>query len=115
MKKTCAFLCIALGLMLGTARADSPKTYKVSLSEARIGTTDLDAGEYKVLIHRDEGKVEIMDLRSGELINVTGKLQVVDEKYDRTEVHSNNADSVKRITEIRIGGTKYKIDFRDAS
>ena len=115
MKKTCVFLCVAFGLMLGTARADSPKTYKVSLSEARVGAIDLDAGEYKVLIHRDEGKVELMDARSGELIGVTGKLQVADEKYERTEVHSTTADSVKRILEIRIGGTKYRVDFRDAS
>ena len=114
MKKTFAFLCVAFGLVLGTARADSPKTYKVALSEAKIGTTSLDTGEYKVLIHRDEGKVEIMD-GSGELINVTGKLQVADEKFERTEVHSTTTDSGKKIMEIRIGGTKYKIDFRDAS
>jgi hypothetical protein len=103
------------GLMLGTARADEPKRYSVNLAEARIGSTDLEAGEYKVIVHRDESKAELMDAESHKVFDLTGKVQEVESKFSRTEVISQIVDGVKRVNEIRIGGTKFRVDFRQGS
>jgi hypothetical protein len=51
MKKTSYVLVLAT-LMIGTARADEPKSYPLTLFETRIGTADIEGGEVKLLIHR---------------------------------------------------------------
>jgi hypothetical protein len=103
------------GLIGGTAYGDKPKAYSVTLSEARIGASDFDAGEYKVLIHRDEMKAEVMDVKTGDVFEVAGKVETADSKFEHTEVITLSTDGVKRVTEIRIGGTPFRVNFRDNS
>lgn len=99
----------------GAARADGPKRYDVTLSDAKIGNMDLPAGNYKVLIHRDEMRAQLMDVRTGDTIDLPGKIVVENETFPYTEVHVENVDGARRVTEIRLGGTKYRIDFRQSS
>ena len=114
--KTIFVLMLAMSaLVIGSARADDPKGYRINLSAARIGTTDVDAGEYRLLVHRDEPKVQLMDGRTGELTDFAAKVETVQSKFDNTEVLSRTADGVKQIVEIRIGGTKLRVDFQKAS
>lgn len=115
MKKYCVLMLAISGLLIGTARGDKPKAYSVNLSEGRIGTSDFDAGEYKILIHRDEMKAEVMDARTGDVFDVSAKVETNDSKFSRTLVISQMTDGVRRITEIRIGGTPYRINFGEKS
>jgi hypothetical protein len=115
MKKFCVLVFAVSGLVVGTAYGDKPKGYSVTLTEGKIGASDFDRGEYKVLIHRDEMKAELMDVRTGDMFDVTGKVETADSKFEHTEVYSRNVDGVKQITEIRIGGTPFRVDFRGAS
>jgi hypothetical protein len=104
------------GLMLGSARADEPKRYSVSLAESRISGIDIAPGEYKVLIHRDEAKAEVMDTRTRAVIDgLTPKVEEAESKFNRTEVVFQIVDGVRQINEIRIGGTKIKVNFRQGS
>ena len=104
-------LCSILLAMSAIAWADPPKKYTVTLPEGQIGAADLKAGEYKLLLHRDENKVEILDADSGEMLDVTGKLVTTGDKSTSTEVHSQSVAGAKQIVEIRIGGTNYRVSF----
>jgi len=115
MKSMCALLVAMLGLAICAARADDPKSYRINISDVRAGDVDLAAGDYKVLIHRDEGKVQMMELNTGKVFDVAAKVETKDSKFDFTEVHTQNVDGVNVITEIRIAGTKFLITFRKSS
>lgn len=114
MKRFCVALAFS-ALMASTSYADKPKGYSVNLPEARIGTSDFDRGEYKLLIHRDELKAEVQDIKTGDVLDVAGKVQVAEAKFERTEVTTSEVDGVKRIVEIRLGGTPFRIDFGNNS
>jgi hypothetical protein len=103
------------GVIASPAYADAPKQYGISLSEARIGTTAVDGGQYKLLVHRDEPKVQLMVVRTGEILDLTGKVENTESKYQRTEIISETADGVKLIREIRVGGARLRLDFRPQS
>jgi hypothetical protein len=112
MRRTCVLVLAMFGLLIGTAYGDKPKGYSVKLTEGRIGDSDFDRGDYKLLVHRDKMTVEIMDLKTGDIFDIIGKVETADSKFERTEILANTADGVKRIAEIRIGGTAFRIDFR---
>ena len=107
MKWICVLLLAASTLVW----ADPPKKYNVALGNVRIGVVDVKAGDYKLLIHQDEKKVELMHVNSGDMIDVTGTLETADAKYDSTEIHTRKDGDVPQITEIHIGGTAFKIKF----
>src|SRR5579872_2753878 len=114
--KTIVVLLLAIAaLTVSPARADRPKGYTVTLSEMKIGSAQFAAGEYRLLIHRDESKVQLMETKTGNVVDITGKLENADAKFDRTEVHSQNVNGASQITEIRIGGTNLRVSFRQPS
>ena len=117
MKIMGAFLLAALGLFAAIAYGDEPKRYRVELAKATIGTVEIAGGQYTMLVHRDgaESKVRLTEVRTGTEVDIAAKVESGDQKVDATEVHSRNADGAKQITEIRLGGTKLRIDFRQGS
>jgi hypothetical protein len=115
MKTMCVLVLAMSGLIGGAAYGDGPKSYRVTLSDTHVGAAALGAGDYQVLIHSDGVKVQLMEIKSGNVIDVAATVQVGDEKFRSTEVHSQNVDGVQQLTEIRIGGTKLRVDFRKAS
>ena len=112
MKITCFSLLAVVGLLVPTTYGDEPKRYSVTLASANIGTDQFNDGEYKLLVHRDEPKVSLMEIRTGKVIDVVAKAETGDKKFDRTEVYSQEVNGVKQINEIRIAGTRLRIDFR---
>ena len=112
MNKTCFSIAAAFSLLVAASYADEPKGYRVVLPSANIGTSAFDSGEYRLLVHRDEPKIGLMALRNGDVIEVAGTVEDVGKKFDRTEIYSSEVDGVKQINEIRIGGTKVRIEFR---
>lgn len=107
---TLPLFAVALALSLPSS-ADQPKEYRVTLPTATVGTTALDAGEYKVLIHRDESKAVLQNPRTGDKIDIAGQVQTVERKFDATEVHSQDVNGVKQILKINLGGSKFSVDF----
>jgi hypothetical protein len=112
--KTILILAI-LGLARSSAYGDEPHGYRVTLPEARIGRLDLYAGEYKLLVHRDDLKVQILEISTGTVVELAGKVENADSKFKRTEVRSQDINGVKQIMEIRIGGTRIRLNFRKAT
>jgi hypothetical protein len=114
--KTILVLMLAIsGLLIGTAYGDRPKGYRINLiTGGRVGTAAVEAGEYNLLVHMDEPKVQLED-GAGKVIDIPAKVETVDSKYSRTEVHSQKVDGKEQVNEIRIGGTKLRIEFRKAS
>lgn len=114
--KTLIILILAiLGLARSSAYGDQPKGYRVTLPEARIGRLDLYAGEYKLLVHRDEPRVQILEISTGTVVDLAGTVEDAGSKFKRTEVRSQDAHGVRQITEIRIGGTGIRLNFRKTS
>lgn len=115
MKTICLLISSISTLLTGTAFADEPKGYTVNLTAGRIGNTDVDQGEYKLLIHRDEQRVQLKDLRTGEIVDLEAKVEAAESKSEHTQILSSTVDGVKQIVEIRISGTNLRINFRKAS
>ena len=110
MKTKITFIAILLAFGFLTVAASADQSLRFTLSDvSRIGTTDLKPGEYKVVV--DAPKVVLTDLKSGKSIQLEAKVENMDEKFDRTEIHSSRVDGVSQIKEIRIGGSKTKIAF----
>lgn len=114
MKITSLALLAVVGLLVPTIYGDEPKRYSVRLASANIGSAQFNEGEYRLLVHRDEPKVSLMEIRTGKVIDVVAKAETGDKKFDQTEVYSQEVNGVKQINEIRIAGTKLRIDFRQA-
>ncbi len=117
MKTRCVLMFAAFGLLIAPMYGDSPKNYRIELSGANIGTVELTAGEYKMLVHRDgdEPKVRLTEVRTGNVIDIAAKVESGDKKFERTEVHSRQVNGATQISEIRIGGTTFRIDFQQGS
>jgi hypothetical protein len=114
--KTFIILILAiLGVARSSAYGDEPQGYRVTLPQARIGRLDLYAGEYKLLVHRDEPRVQILEITTGTMVDLAGKVEDAESKFKRTEVHSQDIRGVRQIMEIRIGGTRIRLNFRKAS
>jgi hypothetical protein len=104
-----AFLLGAALLVTG-AFADEPKNYKINVpNQARIGQAEVQPGEYKIIV--DAPKVQMVHVKSGKTIDVNAKIETAEAKFDNTAVASTNVDGVRRIVEIRIGGSKTKLSF----
>ena len=115
MKITSVLIVSVFGLlMVATGYGDEPKSYRVALPSARIGTADLYKGEYKMLVHRDgnEPTVRLTELKTGNVSDIAAKVESADKKCETTEVHFQEVDGTDRITEIRIGGTKLRVVFQ---
>lgn len=117
MKLLCVLVLAAGGLLVAVAYGDDPKSYKITVADVNVGTTQLKAGEYQILIHRDgaEPKVVFTPVGSSDSIEVAAKVESADKKYDATQIHSKDVKGIQQISEIRIGGTKLRIAFPEGS
>jgi len=107
-KMTCVAILLAFGFLTAAARAD--ESYKITLGNAsKIGSTELAPGDYKVLVGGP--KLVLTAVKTGAAIEVAGKVENGDKKFDTTEIHSKKVDGVSHISEIRFGGSKTKIIF----
>ena len=110
----CICLLVVCGWMAGVARGDEPKGYRITLPEGKIGAAALLPGDYKLLVHQDHPAVQLVHLKTGDTIELPGRVEASETKWDRTEIHSHIVDGVRQISEIRIGGTKFRVEFREA-
>jgi len=110
MKLKCMLLIAAFGLLAATASAEEPKSYRLQLSAAKVGTAALDGGQYKLFIHRDgsEPTVRFIHEKTGNEISVPAKVE--------TEVHTTTeVNGAPQILEIRIGGTTLRVSFQQGT
>lgn len=115
MKKVFVFALALSGILVSMARADDPKSYSVALAPMRVGTIDLQKGDYQLLIHRDDMTAQLRSMKTGDVIDLPAKVTTADQKYSSTEIHTQDENGVKRVIEIRIGGTAYRIAFQKPS
>src|ERR1035441_3827453 len=87
-------------LSLGVASA---KTYHVTLSESyTVGTTQLKAGDYKLVVNGSTAALEDGQGR----VEANGTLESEAQKFDDTAVVSNNANGTPHLRAIELGGTR---------
>ena len=117
MKIRCALILAVFGLVTAAAYGDEPKSYRLQLSKANVGTAELAEGEYTMLIHRDgkETMIRLTEVKTRHLIHVVAKVEDAHKTFDRTEVHSQEVNGASQISEIRVGGTNFRITFPQAS
>ena len=110
MKTKTTFIAVLLAIGFLTAVASADQSYRITLSDtSRIGAAELKAGEYKMVV--DAPSVVLTELATGKSIKLDAKIANLDQKVERTEVHSNRVDGIAQIKEIRLGGSKTKISF----
>ncbi len=117
MKIKCALILAGFGLLITSAYGDQPKNYRIQISNMSVGATELAAGEYTVLVHRDgnEPKIRLIEVNTSRAIDVVAKVENADTKFKRTEVHAREVNGVLQISEIRVGGTNFRIGFQQGS
>lgn len=115
MKTIGGLAMLFFGLMIGSASADDPKSFGVTLKGGRVGSIDLPAGEYRLLIHRDQMVAQLQSVKNGDIIDLDAKVESVESKYDRTEIHTRQQGETSQLTEIHIGGTRFRIVFEKSS
>ncbi len=117
MKNACLFLLVVFGISVANSFADEPKSYRIVLTRAKIGTAEIPAGDYALLVHPDgaEGLIRLTEMKSGGEIELPARVESADRKFDKTEIHSREANGARQITEIRIGGTSLRIAFEHGS
>lgn len=107
MKKLMLF-----AILFAFAAFAASNTFHVTFqNDAWIGATQVKAGDYKVTV--DDGKVT---LKMGKtVIEVPGKLETADHKYQTNGVVVVNVGTRPQVEEIELGGTNQRIVFEKFS
>lgn len=97
-------------LALSTVALASPKTYDVVIaSNAKAGTAQLAAGDYKVKV---EGSHAIFTgSQTHQSITVPVKVENSKTKYKTTSVDTAKKGNAVQITSIELGGSMTKLEF----
>ena len=105
--RTAAFV-----LMMAVTAMASSKTYTVNLlAPATFGGVELKPGEYKVEVTDQTAVIKNGKVRGESQV----KVESVENKFDTTSVRLDHATGKPKIQEIRVGGTKTKLVFTEAT
>ena len=110
MSKTALTLFMIAGLSVAYAHK-GPKTYDVRIPDtATVGSNQLKAGDYKLRV--EGSKAYFTDENSRKTVEADVVVGTVAKKYGDTEVEmSKLPGGGERLTEIRINGSRMKLDF----
>ena len=103
----------AVAVLGSSSFAGTPtaKTYKIDLpSPSKIGSHQLPAGSYRLSV--DPESVRIVEVKTGNAIDVPAKVETAERKFDRTTFSGGIVDGATELRAIRLGGTKILIEFR---
>jgi hypothetical protein len=106
-------LCLiaVASVQLPTASADT-KQYRLTLRDAAvIGTQQLKAGDYKLLVDDTSSTVTLRHAESGDSFDLSARVENGERKFDRTAVHLESASGQRQVTRIDLGGTKTSVSF----
>ena len=101
---------LAFGILaLAVASAEN---YRVTLTQPiSVKGTQLKAGEYRLNLENSK-----CTLNSGkQSVEVSVKVETADKKFDTTAIRYKGAGDKQSISEIRIGGTKTRLVFEEAT
>lgn len=103
---------IFLTLVLALVAFAASKTFHVTFdTDGWIGATEVKAGDYKVTVDGDKAV-----MKSGKkVIEVPAKLETVGREFQVSAVVMKPVGNKQQITEIQIGGSKYRIVFPEAA
>src|SRR5690349_19821777 len=110
MKLLTRILAAAGFLAVIAFAADQTRSYKVTLPDGKIGTSEIAAGSYRVAVAGNA--VKFTEIKTGKTFDVNGKVENLEAKTPNTQVHTSQVDGVTQISEIRPGGAKIRIDLR---
>lgn len=97
-------------LAVGALAADQAKTYQVVLPTGKVGTTQIEAGEYSIAA--EGNAVKFTERKTGRQFSVPGKIETLATTVQTDQVHSQKVDGITQINEIRPAGSKVRIDLR---
>jgi hypothetical protein len=98
------FKNLLLGIGLFGLAIASAKTYTITLSEPyTVGTTQLKAGDYKLLVN---GSTATLEDQQGK-VQVNGTLVNEAQKFNDTAVVSDQGSGAARLKKIEVGGTRF--------
>lgn len=98
-----------LGLTLIGVSIATAKTYHITLAEPyTVGSQTLKSGEYRVAV---SGATAVLTGPKDEQINIKGKVENEDRKFDQTAVLSRNQTGKARLDAIQLGGTHMEVNF----
>jgi len=99
------------GVMLVSANVlhRTTKTYTISVTDpTQVGVFQLSPGEYRVKV---DGSQPVLLDKAGHPIDTPARLEAVDSKYSQTSALFSNADGIRHLESIQLGGTKTKVVF----
>ncbi len=89
----------------------SAKTYSIQLdTKALLGTTALQAGQYKVKLDGNKAVLTNVDNRKSVEANV--KVNTETRKYDYTALEMRKASDGEHLQAIELGGTNMRLQFQ---
>ena len=113
MSKMLTAMAVAVAALTSLSFGGTPtaKTYRIDLpSPSKIGTHQLPAGPYRLVV--DPESVRIVEVKTGNAIDVPAKVETAERKFDRTTFSSGTVDGATELRAIRLGGTRILIEFR---
>ena len=113
MRKMLAMMVAAVAVLGSSSFAGTPKakTYRIDLpSPSKIGSHQLPAGSYRLSV--DPESVRIVEVKTGNAIDVPAKVETAERTFDRTMFSSGTVGGATELRSIRLGGTKILIEFR---
>jgi hypothetical protein len=95
--------------LLGISVAGA-KTYDITLSDpSTVGKINLQPGQYELTVKA--ATAIFRDMKTGQSFEATAKVEQAPKKFQNTEVESKQVAGRNRIEEIRLHGTKTKLEF----
>jgi hypothetical protein len=103
-------LLIVGALTLSSFGIASAKSFDVILgAPAMAGSTQLQAGEYKLKIEGTQAT--FTDAQSAKSVTVAVKVENADHKFRETTVETNNQNGMDNIQSIDLAGSNTKLEF----
>ena len=95
--------------LLGISVAGA-KTYDITLPDpSTVGKINLQPGQYELTVKA--ATAIFRDMKTGQSFEATAKVEQAPKKFQNTEVESKQVAGRNRIEEIRLHGTKTKLEF----
>jgi hypothetical protein len=103
---------LSLAIFTFTVASAASNMFHFTLSEpASVNATQLKPADYKIQMEGDKA----IFTTGKTVIEVPAKMETSDRKFDSTQVDIDTASGQPKLREIRIGGTKTRIVFPNAS
>ena len=107
-----ALSLVAAAALLSAGARPVTREFRITLRDAAvIGTQQLQAGDYKLLLDDAASKVTLRHTQSGNSFDLNAKIEDGAKKFDQTLVHMDTATGQRQVKQINLGGTRTTVSF----